>query len=232
VARSKKYTEKLKQYDSQKIYTITEGLKLIKTLNFAKFDETVDLAFRLGVDPRHADQMIRGALVLPAGTGKTIKLVVIASGDKVKDAENAGADYFGGEELITKIAGGWFDFDRVIATPDMMAKAGKIARILGPRGLMPNPKLGTVVTDVTKAVKEQKMGKVEYRTDKTGIIHVSMGKKSFADDKLMENFKVIASAIIKAKPASSKGQYLKTLTVSTSMGLPIKLDVNEVVNLA
>lgn len=230
VNRSKKYLEKAKDFDANKFYSVVEALKMAKNLSYAKFDESVDLAFRLGVDPKHADQMIRGAIVLPAGTGKTVRLLVLASGEKLKDAEVAGADFVGGEDLINKIAGGWMDFDRVIATPDMMAKAGKIARILGPRGLMPNPKLGTVVTDVTKAVKEQKMGKVEYRTEKTGIIHMSMGKKSFTDEGLLENFKVITTAILRAKPASAKGNYLKSLTVSTTMGLGVKIDPSEVIN--
>ena len=229
--RSKKYTEKLKSFDAQKFYSIKESISLAKKLAFAKFDETIDLAFRLGVDPRHADQMIRGAIVMPGGTGKNVRIVVIASADKIKDAEAAGADFAGGEDIINKIAGGWLDFDRVIATPDMMAKAGKIARILGPRGLMPNPKLGTVVTDVSKAVKEQKMGKVEYRTDKTGILHVSIGKKSFDDEKIFENFKAITVAILRAKPISSKGTYLKSLSISTTMGLPVNVDTLDAIAL-
>lgn len=229
--RSKKYQEKLKTYDASKNYSIKEAIGLSKKLAFAKFDESVDLAFRLGVDPRHADQMIRGAIVMPGGTGKTVRVVVIASADKIKDAEAAGADFSGGEDIINKIAGGWLDFDRVIATPDMMAKAGKIARILGPRGLMPNPKLGTVVTDVAKAVKEQKMGKVEYRTDKTGILHVSIGKKSFDEDKLFENFKAIATAILRAKPVSAKGTFLKSISISTTMGLPVSVDTLDAIAL-
>lgn len=229
--RSKKYLEKTKNYDSSKAYSIKEAIGLAKKLAFAKFDETIDLAFRLGVDPRHADQMIRGAIVMPGGTGKNVRVVVIASADKIKDAEQAGADFVGGEDIINKISGGWLDFDRVIATPDMMAKAGKIARILGPRGLMPNPKLGTVVTDVTKAVKEQKMGKVEYRTDKTGILHVSIGKKSFDEEKLYENFKAITVAILKAKPISAKGTYLKSISISATMGLPVNVDTQDAIAL-
>jgi large subunit ribosomal protein L1 len=229
--RSKKYLEKLKSYDGSKSYSIKDSIELSKKLAFAKFDESVDLAFRLGVDPRHADQMIRGAIVMPGGTGKNVRVVVIASAEKIKDAEQAGADFAGGEDIINKIAGGWLDFDRVIATPDMMAKAGKIARILGPRGLMPNPKLGTVVTDVAKAVKEQKMGKVEYRTDKTGILHVSIGKKSFSEDKLYENFKAITTAILRAKPVSAKGTYLKSISISTTMGLPVNVDTQDAIAL-
>ncbi len=214
--------------DSKKLYNVTEAFTTAKDVAFAKFDETFDVAFRLGVDPRHADQMIRGAIVMPAGTGKKVNVVVITSGENIAKAEAAGADLVGGEDIIAKIQGGWMDFDRVIATPDMMGKIGRIARILGPRGLMPNPKLGTVTTDVEKAVGEQKAGKVEYRTEKTGIIHVPFGKKSFSEEQLMENFKAIAGAILRAKPASAKGTYLKSITISTSMGPGIKLDANDV----
>ena len=190
------------------------------------------MAFRLGVDPRHADQMIRGAIALPEGTGKKVRVCVITSGDKIKLAEDAGADFVGGDDIVQKIQGGWLDFDRVIASPDMMGKLGRIGRVLGPRGLMPNPKLGTVTADVAKAVQEQKAGKVEYRTDKNGIVHVLIGKKSFELSKLKENFKSIVSAILKAKPASSKGTYLKSLVVSTTMGPGVKIDTNEVLSLS
>jgi large subunit ribosomal protein L1 len=217
-----------KKVDPTQVHTINDAITLAKETAYAKFDETFEVAFRLGVDPRHADQMIRGALVMPAGTGKDVKVVVITSGENISKAEEAGADIVGGDDIIQKIQGGWMDFDRVIATPDVMGKIGRIARILGPRGLMPNPKLGTVTTDVAKAVKEQKAGKVEYRTEKTGIVHVPFGKKSFDDEKLLENFKAIAGAIVRAKPASAKGNYIKTVTVSTSMGPGIKLDVNEI----
>ncbi len=223
--RSPKYTEALKKVDLKKHYEVQEALELIPNMAFAKFDETVDIAFRLGVDPRHADQMIRGAIVMPAGTGKDVKVVVLTSGEKIGEAEAAGADFVGGDDLIQKIQGGWLGFDRVIASPDMMGKVGKIGRVLGPRGLMPNPKLGTVTPNVAQAVQEQKAGKVEYRTDKKGIIHMPIGKKSFDAAKLMENFKAITSAIIKAKPASSKGTYLKSLTISTTMSPGIKLDI-------
>lgn len=225
--RSRKYQEILKKFDKTKIYSIEDAIGLVPQVSFAKFDETVDLAFRLGIDPRHAEQMIRGALALPAGTGKDVKIVVIAAGEKITEAEKAGADFAGGEDIINKIAGGWTDFDRVIATPDMMGKIGKIGRILGPRGLMPNPKLGTVTNEVGKAVKEQKAGKVEYRTDKDGNLHVSIGKKSFPKEKLLENFTAVVTAIIKAKPLSSKGTYLKSLTMSTTMGPGIKVDAVE-----
>lgn len=225
--KSKNYLKATKQVENLKLYTATEAIALTKTVAYAKFDETVDLAFRLGIDPRHADQMIRGALVMPAGTGKTVKVLVIASGEKIGEAEKAGADFVGGDDLINKIAGGWMDFDRVIATPDMMGKIGKIGRLLGPRGLMPNPKLGTVTTDVVKAIQEQKSGKVEYRTDKSGIIHVPIGKKSFSEDKLTENFKAIVNAIVKAKPLSAKGIYMKSLVLSTTMGPGIKIDTND-----
>tara|TARA_Y100000296_G_C5165464_1_gene254297 strand:- start:39 stop:743 length:705 start_codon:yes stop_codon:yes gene_type:complete len=224
--QSKKFLEAAAKVEA-KNYTIEEAIKLAKEVSFAKFDETVDLAFRLGVDPRHADQMIRGAIALPAGTGKEVKVCVITSGDKIKAAEEAGADFVGGDDIVAKIAGGWLEFDRVIASPDMMGKLGRIGRVLGPRGLMPNPKLGTVTPDVAKAVAEQKAGKVEYRTEKNGIIHVPIGKASFDDTKIRQNFDAIVTAIIKAKPSSSKGTYLKSLAISTTMGPGIKIDTLE-----
>lgn len=229
---SKRYTEALKKVDRTKFYSAEEAIKLAKEVKTAKFDETVDLAFRLGVDPRHADQMIRGAIALPAGTGKTVRVAVITSGAKIDEATAAGADFAGGEDIINKIAGGWLDFDRVIASPDMMSKLGKVARLLGPRGLMPNPKLGTVTTDIAGAVKEQKAGKVEYRTEKTGIVHVPIGKSSFTAEQLRQNYNAIVSAIVKAKPASAKGTYLKSLVLSTTMGPGIKIDTNEALNIA
>ncbi|MDH5581063.1 MAG: 50S ribosomal protein L1 [Bdellovibrionales bacterium] len=222
--RNKKYLEAIAKIDQEKKYPFEEALNLVKEANFAKFDETVDLAFRLGVDPRHADQMIRGALALPSGTGKNVRVCVVTSGNKVAEAEAAGADFVGGDDIIAKIAGGWTDFDRMVASPDMMGKLGRIGKVLGPRGLMPNPKLGTVTPDVAKAVKEQKGGKVEYRTEKNGIVHVPIGKKSFSVEQLSENYQAIVTAIMKAKPASSKGIYLKSLTVSTTMGPGIKID--------
>jgi len=228
---SKRYSEALKKIDRTKLYLSDEAIKLAKEVKTAKFDETVDLAFRLGVDPRHADQMIRGAIALPAGTGKVIRVVAITSGTKLTEAEQAGADFVGGEDIINKIAGGWLEFDRVIATPDMMSKLGKVARLLGPRGLMPNPKLGTVTTDIASAVKEQKAGKVEYRTEKNGIVHVPIGKSSFTAEQLKQNYNTVVSAIVKAKPASSKGAYIKSLTLSTTMGPGIKIDTNEALSL-
>lgn len=230
--KSKKFLEAEAKIVSQKAYTIDEAIKTAKEVAFAKFDETVDLAFRLGVDPRHADQMIRGAISLPAGTGKTVRVCVITSGENIKAAEEAGADFFGGDDIVAKIAGGWLEFDRVIASPDMMGKLGRIGRVLGPRGLMPNPKLGTVTTDIAKAVEEQKAGKVEYRTEKNGIIHVPIGKRSFDEEKLRQNLNAMVTAIIKAKPASAKGTYLRSLTLSTTMGPGIKIDTLEAVTLA
>ena len=225
--RSKKYLEAFKKITPNKYYSIEEALGLVKEVAFANFDETVELAFKLGVDPRHADQMIRGALALPAGTGAKVRVVVITSGDKIEKAEQAGADFVGSDDLIQKIQGGWLDFDRVIASPEMMGKIGRVARLLGPRGLMPNPKLGTVTMDVENAVKEQKAGKVEYRTEKSGIIHVPIGKKSFDVPKLKENYLAITGAIVKAKPASAKGTYMQSLTISTTMGPGIRIDTTE-----
>lgn len=227
--RSPKYLEALKKVDKRKAYTVEEAVKLIPEISYAKFDETVELAFRLGVDPRHADQMIRGALVMPAGTGKSVRVVVITSGAKIAEAEKAGADFAGGDDLVQKIQGGWLDFDRVIASPDMMGKIGRIGRVLGPRGLMPNPKLGTVTPNVAQAVEEQKSGKVEYRTDKKGIVHIPVGKKSFDSEKLLANVKAIISAIIKAKPVSAKGNYLKSLAISSTMSPGLKIDTADAI---
>jgi large subunit ribosomal protein L1 len=229
---SPKYTAAAKKVEKTKLYTVAEALNLVKSVAFAKFDETVDLAFRLGIDPRHADQMVRGAIVMPAGTGKKTTVIVITAGEKLAEAEKAGADFVGGEDLINKIAGGWMDFDRVIATPDMMGKIGKIARVLGPRGLMPNPKLGTVTADVTKAIAEQKAGKVEYRADKNGIVHVPIGKKSFTEAQLAENFKAVTGAIFRAKPASAKGTYVKSLVISTTMSPGVKIDTVDASNVS
>ena len=230
--KSKKYLAACEKVDGEKAYSIDEAIALAKSVSFTKFDERVDLAFRLGVDPRHADQMIRGAVVLPAGSGKNVRVCVITSGDKIKAAEDAGADIVGGDDLVAKIAGGWIDFDRVVASPDMMGKLGRIGRILGPRGLMPNPKLGTVTPDVVKAVTEQKSGKVEYRTEKNGIVHIPIGKKSFEEDKLRKNFDTVLAAMLKAKPVSAKGTYLKSLSISTTMGPGIKIDTLEAMQVA
>jgi large subunit ribosomal protein L1 len=201
----KKYLEAQKKIDPQKKYSIEEAFNLLDQISYAKFDESVDVAFNLGVDPKHADQMVRGAISLPHGTGKSARVLVFAKGDKVKDAEAAGADFVGAEDLIEKISGGWLEFDKAIATPDLMGMISKVAKILGPRGLMPNPKLGTVTFDVAKAVKDQKQGKIEYRTEKAGIVHALIGKKSFGPQKLRENFNSLLTVIVKAKPSTSKG---------------------------
>ncbi|WP_373899558.1 50S ribosomal protein L1 [Haloimpatiens sp. FM7315] len=221
----KKYQESSKLVDRNALYTTQEALDLAVKTSKAKFDETIELAVRLGVDPRHADQQVRGAIVLPNGTGKSVKVLVFAKGDKAKEAEEAGADYVGAEELAQKIQSeNWFDFDVVVATPDMMGVVGRLGRILGPKGLMPNPKSGTVTFDVSKALNEIKAGKVEYRVDKTSIIHVSIGKASFGVEKLLENFHVLMEAIIKAKPAALKGQYVKSVSLSSTMGPGVKVN--------
>lgn len=229
--KGKKYLEKMALIDRMKRYTLDEGLDLLEQVSFANFDETVDVAFRLGVDPRHADQMVRGTVVLPHGTGKSVKILVFAKGEKEKEATEAGADFVGAEDLIEKIKGGWLEFDKAIATPDMMGAVSKIGRILGPRGMMPNPKVGTVTFDVGKAAKELKSGKVEFRTEKTGIVHTSIGKKSFGKDKLRENFLTFLDTLIRMKPASSKGSYLKGIALSTTMSPGVKIDPIQVRNL-
>lgn len=227
--RGKNYIESSKLIDKSVLYSPSEAMDLVVKTSRAKFDETIELAVRLGVDPRHADQQVRGTVVLPHGTGKTVKVLVFAKGDKAKEAENAGADYVGAEEMAQKIQNeNWFDFDVVIATPDMMGVVGRLGRILGPKGLMPNPKSGTVTFDVAKAIADIKAGKVEYRVDKTSIIHVLIGKKSFGAEKLLENFRVLMDAIIKAKPAAAKGQYLKSIVVSSTMGPGIKISTSKV----
>ncbi|BDG45535.1 MULTISPECIES: 50S ribosomal protein L1 [Parageobacillus] len=226
--RGKKYLEALKLVDRSKAYPVAEAIELVKKTNIAKFDATVEVAFRLGVDPKKADQQIRGAVVLPHGTGKVQRVLVFAKGEKAKEAEAAGADYVGDTEYINKIQQGWFDFDVVVATPDMMGEVGKLGRILGPKGLMPNPKTGTVTFDVAKAVQEIKAGKVEYRVDKAGNVHVPIGKVSFDSEKLVENFTTIYEAILKAKPAAAKGTYVKNVTVTSTMGPGIKVDPSTV----
>ncbi|KYD20735.1 50S ribosomal protein L1 [Caldibacillus debilis] len=224
VKRGKKYQEALKLVDRTKAYNATEAIELAKKTNYTKFDATVEAAFRLGVDPKRADQQVRGAVVLPNGTGKVQRVLVFAKGEKAKEAQAAGADYVGDNEYIEKIQDGWFDFDVIVATPDMMAEVGKLGRILGPKGLMPNPKTGTVTFDVERAVKEIKAGKVEYRVDKAGNIHVPIGKVSFDTGKLVENLKAVYEALLKAKPAAAKGTYMKNITVSSTMGPGIKVD--------
>ncbi|EAC3110513.1 50S ribosomal protein L1 [Listeria monocytogenes] len=222
--KGKKYQDALKQIDANKVYTAEEAVELAKKIDFAKFDATVEVAFRLGVDPKKADQQIRGAVVLPNGTGKTQRVLVFAKGEKAKEAEAAGADYVGESEFVEKINQGWFEFDVIVATPDMMGEVGKLGRVLGPKGLMPNPKTGTVTMDVTKAVNEIKAGKVEYRVDKAGNVHAAIGKVSFEAAKLVENFRTVNDVLQKAKPAAAKGTYVKNLSVTTTFGPGIKVD--------
>ncbi len=223
--KGKRYAEALKLVDRTTTYEVADAIDLVKKAASAKFDETIEAHIRLGVDGRHADQQVRGAVVLPHGTGKTVKVLVFAKGPKADEAEAAGADYVGAEELLPRIQkDGWLDFDVVVATPDMMGIVGRLGRILGPKGLMPNPKAGTVTMDVTKAIKDIKAGKIEYRLDKTNIIHVPIGKASFTEDKLNDNFQTLINAIIKARPAAAKGQYLRSVTISSTMGPGIKLN--------
>jgi large subunit ribosomal protein L1 len=227
--QGKNYQESAKLIDRENFYDVAEAVELVQKTAKAKFDETVELSVKLGIDSRHADQQVRGAIVLPHGTGKTRKVLVFAKGDKVKEAENAGADYVGAEELVTKIQSeNWFDFDVVVATPDMMGVVGRLGRVLGPKGLMPNPKSGTVTFDVEKAVNEIKAGKVEYRVDKTNIIHVPIGKISFGTEKLRENFDTLMEAVIKAKPAAAKGKYLRSVAISSTMGPGIKINAAKI----
>lgn len=224
----KKYMEARKKIDRNKNYSLDEALDLLGQTHYAKFDENVDLAVRLGVDPKHADQMVRGALVLPHGTGNTVRILVFAKGEKEKDATDAGADFVGSDEYVKKIQDGWLDFDKVIATPDLMGQVGKLGKILGPRGLMPNPKVGTVTFDISRAVKEQKAGKIEFKVNKDGIVHAPAGKVSFPKEKLRENLLAILDVIMKAKPASSKGNYLRGIAVSSTMGPGIPLGTVEI----
>jgi large subunit ribosomal protein L1 len=209
-------------------YTLEDGVPLAQQVRFAKFDETVELAFRLGVNPKHADQMVRGTVVLPHGLGRTKRVLAIAGGEKQKEAQEAGADVVAGEEIVEKIQGGWMDFDAVVATPDMMRSVGRLGKVLGPRGLMPNPKTGTVTFEIGKAVREIKAGKVEFRVDKTGIVHAPVGKTSFPAERLVENAHALVDAIVKAKPAAAKGKYLKSITLSTTMGPAIRIDTASV----
>lgn len=222
--RGKAYKEASAKFDRNNLYEPVEALKLVKEVASAKFDETVEVHVKLGVDPRHADQQVRGTVSLPHGTGKTRKVLVFAKGDKVKEAEAAGADYVGGEELAEKIQGGWFDFDVAVATPDMMSVAGKLGKLLGPRGLMPNPKAGTVTFDIERTVNELKAGRIEYRLDKNSIIHVPIGKTSFDIEKLEANLNVFAAALIKAKPAAAKGQYMRSVSICSTMSPGIKIN--------
>ncbi len=229
--RGKRYLEAKSNVEAEKRYPLKEAVELLVRTARAKFDETVDAAIRLGVNPKHADQMVRGSVVLPNGLGKTVRVLVFAKGEKEKEAMEAGADYTGSDELIEKIKDGWLEFDRVIATPDMMGSVGKLGKILGPRGLMPNPKVGTVTFDVGRAVKELKAGKVEFRVEKAGIVHCPVGKVSFGPEKICENILALVEAIMKLKPASSKGTYLKGISLSTTMSPGIKVDPADVRNL-
>ena len=224
----KRYSEAAKLVEKTKTYDLEEAVALVKKTASAKFDETIEAHFRLGVDGRHADQQVRGAVVLPHGTGKTVKVLVFAKGNKVDEALAAGADYAGGGELVPKIQNeGWLDFDVVVATPDMMGVVGRLGRVLGPKGLMPNPKAGTVTMDVTKAINDIKAGKIEYRLDKSNIIHVPIGKASFTEEQLTDNFQTLIDAVVKAKPAAAKGQYIKSLVVASTMGPGVKLNVTK-----
>lgn len=231
VKRSKRFAEIKEKVDRDKLYEPEKALSLVKEIASAKFDETVELAVKLGVNPKHADQNVRGTVVLPNGTGREVKVVVFAKGEKLKEAEEAGADMVGAEELAEKIEGGWLDFDIAVATPDMMSVVGKLGRILGPQGLMPNPKAGTVTFDVGKAVKEIKAGKIEYRVDKTGIVHLPIGKVSFSAEDLKENFKVIMDTLVRERPAAAKGRYLRSVAVSSTMGVGIRINPADVMTM-
>ncbi len=222
--KGKRYTDALKQYNKSELYDVAEAFKIVKDIANAKFDETIEAHVKLGVDPKHADQQVRNTLVLPHGTGKTKKIMVFAKGEKEKAALDAGADYVGSDEFAAKIQGGWMDFDVVIATPDMMGVVGKLGKVLGPRGLMPNPKVGTVTMDVERAIEEIKAGKIEFRVDKTSIVHVPIGKASFEQEKLEDNFNAFLAALQKAKPAAAKGTYLKSITVKSSMSPGVRIN--------
>jgi large subunit ribosomal protein L1 len=228
MAITKKLKEASAKVDRSKSYPLTDGLELVKSAAFAKFDETVDLVVKLGVDPRHADQMVRGAVVLPNGLGKDVRVLVFAKGEKEREAREAGADFVGADDLVAKIQGGWFDFDTAIATPDMMGVVGKIGKLLGPRGLMPNPKVGTVTFDLARAVKESKSGKVEFRVEKAGIVHAPVGKVSFPAETLRQNVVALVEALQKAKPSAAKGTYMKKISVSSTMGPGVTIDLAEI----
>lgn len=220
----KRYLESAKLVNPETLYDPADAVRLLKRMGRAKFDETVEVAIRLGIDPKHADQQVRGTVALPAGTGKKVRVLVFAKGEKVKEAESGGADYVGAEEFVEKIQGGWTDFDVAVATPDLMGVVGRLGRVLGPRGLMPNPKAGTVTFDISKAVKEIKAGKIEYRTEKAGILHAVIGKASFTEEQLLANLTALLEAVMRAKPASAKGQYLRSVVLSATMGPGIRID--------
>ena len=226
--RGKKYIEAAKKVEREKTYSLTEAAELLKETGTAKFDETADIAIKLGVDPRKADQMVRGTVLLPHGTGKEVKILVFAKGEKEQEAKDAGADFVGADDMVEKVKGGWLDFDKAVATPDMMGVVGKVARVLGPRGLMPNPKVGTVTFDLKETIGDLKKGKVEFRTEKGGILHVPVGRVSFDKEKLCENIQALLDTVNKLKPLSSKGQYLKNIVLSSTMGPGIKIDAAEV----
>ncbi|HAN30716.1 MAG TPA: 50S ribosomal protein L1 [Myxococcales bacterium] len=230
MAKGKKYRAALASFDRENRYPVSEAVNIVREFNTAKYDQTIEVAVNLGVNPKHADQMLRGAVVLPNGTGKTIRVIVFAKGDKEGEAKEAGADFVGGEDLVAKIKDGWFDFDTAIATPNMMVQVGKIGRLLGPRGLMPNPKVGTVTFDVGNAVRQAKAGKISFRTDKSGIIHAGIGKQSFDATKLEENLTTLMETLVKMKPSTAKGTYIKSVTLSTSHSPGVKVDANEIAN--
>jgi large subunit ribosomal protein L1 len=232
MGRSKAYEAALAKIDRNQKYSLEQGMELLKSTAHAKFDETVEMAIRLGVDPRQADQNVRGTVVLPNGIGKAVRVLAFAKGDKEREAKEAGADFVGADDLIKQINDGWFDFDKAVATPDMMGAVGRIGKVLGPRGLMPNPKTGTVTMDIGKAIKELKAGKLEFRVDKAGVIHVAVGKVSFGTAKLAENAQAVLSSVLRAKPASAKGNYLQSITVSTTMGPGIKVDPLQIRSMA
>jgi len=231
MAVGKLYAKAVEQIDQAKQYPVEEAIELARKIAYAKFDETVELAVRLGVNPKHADQMVRGAVVLPHGTGKHVRVLAFAKGEKEREAREAGADFVGAEDMVEKIQGGWLDFDTAVATPDLMGQVGRLGKILGPRGLMPNPKVGTVTFDVGRAVREVKAGKVEFKVDKAGNVHVPVGKKSFPAEALVANANAVLEALVKAKPPAAKGQYLRTITVATTIGPGIPVDVQRVANL-
>jgi large subunit ribosomal protein L1 len=228
---AKLYAKAVQQIEPEKAYSVEEAVALAKRVGYTKFDETVDLAVRLGVNPKYADQMVRGAVLLPHGTGKPVRVLVFAKGEKEREAREAGADLVGAEDLVEKIQGGWLEFDTAVATPDLMGQVGRLGKVLGPRGLMPNPKVGTVTFDVGRAVRELKAGKVEFKVDKAGNVHVPIGKRSFPEEHLAANTNAVLEALVKAKPAGAKGQYLRSITVSTTMGPGVPVDVQRVANL-
>jgi large subunit ribosomal protein L1 len=230
--RGKKYRAAAEKVDPLKQYEPAEAVKLVKDTAYARFDESVELHIRTGLDPRHADQLVRGSAVLPAGTGRTQRVVAFAEGDKAREAEAAGADVVGSDDLIARVQGGWLEFDVAVATPDLMGKVGRVARILGPRGLMPNPRSGTVTPDIGRAIREVKGGRVEFRLDKTGVIHVPIGKVSFDDDKIMQNLGALVDAVVRAKPSGAKGQYIRTLNIASTMGPGVSLDLTPTLALA